>query len=153
MLINALTCSKDYVSTLKRRRLILAGMLSVGLVGMVCYFLLVPGSKLPDFVQGFYLGAASGITVAALVLLCRVQRLLKDPEARRKARIRETDEREIQIANTALRTAGFVTFFACAGVLFVVLPISEVVFWALTGVLALYFFTFLAASFWLSRRL
>ena len=153
MLIHQLCGASNYETTLKRRQLILTGMLCVGLIGIACYFLLVPGSSLPDFVQGFYLGGGSGITVAALVLLLRVRQLLKDPDARRKARIRETDEREVQITNTALRTAGFVTFFVCAGALFVVLPINESVFWALTGLLALYFGTFLAVSLWLSHKL
>jgi hypothetical protein len=153
MLINKWTAGEDYVAALKRRRWLLSGMLCVGIIGIVCYFLLIPGSGLPEFMKGFYLGGGSGITAAALGLLLRVQRLLKDPDARRKARIRETDEREVQISNTALRTAGFVTFYACAGALFVVLPINETVFWVLTGLMALYFVTFLAASFWLSRKL
>jgi len=153
MLINELTGSKDYTAALKRRRLIAAGLLCVGLIGFVCYFLLVPGSELPDFIQGFYLGAASGITGGALALLVRAQYLLTHPEARRRAKIKETDEREVQITHTAFRAAGYVTFFASAAALFVVLPVSMEAFFALVAAMMLYCFVFVGVSLWLSHRL
>ena len=87
MLINKLTLSEDYAAALKLRCRILSAMLGVGLIGVLCSFLLLPGSDLPDFVQGFYLGGGSGLSAASLILLLRVRRLLKDPDARRRARI------------------------------------------------------------------
>lgn len=76
MLMKKFTFNGDYALTLRIRRILCAALLLVGLVGITCYFLLVSGSTLPDFARGFYLGAASGITGCALVLLIRVQYLL-----------------------------------------------------------------------------
>ncbi len=148
-----LTGGGDYEKSLRQRRWVAAGMLAVGLVGFVCFFLLVPDSSLPDFVRGFYMGAASGLSAAGLALLVRTQYLMTHPQARREARIRETDEREMQIARTSAQLAGTVTFFASAAALFVVLPLSMAAFKALTAAILLYFLTFVAANLWLSKRL
>ena len=91
MLMKNVTFSKDYDKTLKLRCLWFGAMLDIGLVGFACYFFLVPQSNLGDHAKGFYLGAASGITVAAVFFLVRTQYLMFHPEAKRKARIEETD--------------------------------------------------------------
>lgn len=154
MLIKAmLTGGGDYGKSLRQRRWAAIGMLCIGLVGFVCYFLLVPDSGLSDYVQGFYLGAASGITAGALVLLVRTQYLIAHPQAQRKARIQETDERRLHITRTAFQAAGAVTFFASAAALFVVLPLSMAAFQTLMATMVLYCLSFLAASAWLSKRL
>lgn len=153
MLIKQLTSSENFDQTLRARRLMAFGLLAVGLVGIVCYFLFVENSAtLPDFVRGFYLGAASGITGASVVRLIRVTRLLSDPEAKRKAKIKETDEREKQIVNDSFRWAGLVTFFATAAALFVVLPFSFPAFFALLGVIVLYTAVCFGANFILQKR-
>ena len=52
-----LTGGGDYKKSLRQRRWAAIGMLCIGLVGIVCYFLLVPDSGLSDHAQGFYLGS------------------------------------------------------------------------------------------------
>ena len=151
MLINLMTCGSDYEKSLKQRRLYFLAMLCVGLVGLVCYFLLIPGSRLSDYAQGFYLGAASGITAGAMIFLLRTQRLLSDPDARKKAKIKETDEREVQILREAAFTAGMITFFGAAAALFVVLPLSLEAYCALLGMVALYILSFAILSFVLPK--
>lgn len=153
MLVKMLFCGGNYQKSLKQRRACAVAILCVGLIGLVCYFLLVPGSALSDFAQGFYLGAASGITAGALILLIRTQYLLTHPDAQRKAKIRETDEREVQITQTAFRRAGVITFFAAAAALFILLPLSAEAYYTLLGVLALYALTFWAVHFWLSKKM
>lgn len=154
MLIKVLTNpSGDYVKTLKQRRLICLGFLAVGLVGFACYFLLVPGSSLSDYAQGFYLGAATGIVAGALVLLVRTQYLLTHPAAQKKAKIKETDEREVQIVSKAAVFAGLFTFFCAAAALFVLLPFSKAAYSALLAVMATYTLAFAAANLWLSQKL
>ena len=138
----------DFEKSLKQRRLAAVGLLFVGLVGLAGYFLLVPGSELSQYAQGFYLGAASGITAGALILLARTHYLITHPEARRKAQIQETDERTLYILHTAFRAAGYITFFAAAAAIFVVLPLSMAAFQALFAVIVLYAVSF-AAYYWL----
>lgn len=146
MLINLMTCGSDYEKSLKQRRLYFLAMLLVGVVGFVCYFLLVPGSSLSNHAQGFYLGAATGITAGALIFLVRTQKLLTNPKAQKKARIKETDERQVKILQEAAFTAGMITFFSAAAALFVVLPLSLEAYYALLGMVALYTLSFVVLS-------
>lgn len=153
MLIKLILNDADFEKSLKRRKLAGFALLLVGLVGLGCYFLLVAGSDLPDFAQGFYLGAASGVCLGAVILLIRSQYLLSNPDALKQAKIKETDEREKQILHSAFEAAGFVTFFASAAALFVVLPMSMDAFRALLGAMVLYAVVFVGASAGLSKKL
>lgn len=151
MLFQWITCCPDFEKSLKRRRLAALALLAVGLTGLVCYALLVPGSPLGDYARGFYLGAASGLTAASLLLLVRLWYLQAHPEARKRAKIRETDEREVSIARSAFQIAGAVIFFTAAAALFVVLPLSWEAFAALLAVVLLYAAVFWGASLWIHR--
>ena len=153
MLMKLILCDDDFEKSLKLRRLAALAFLGVGLIGFACYFLLVPGSSLSDYAQGFYLGAASGITSGALILFIRTQYLLTHPQAQRKAKIKETDEREMHIMRTAAQIAGGITIFGVVLSLFVVLPLSMEAYYALTGVVFFYATVFFLSSLWLSRKL
>ncbi len=86
---------KDYTQRLKHQLLASVGLLLVGAVGLVCYFWLVPDSELTDFAQGFYIGAVLGITAGALITLVRCVYLLKNPEARQRAKVKVEDGEEL----------------------------------------------------------
>lgn len=147
-----LNCPGNFEKTLKLRRLMALGFLALGVIGIGCYFLLIPGSGLPEFAQGFYLGAASGCGFGGLLLLIRTQHLLSHPEKQRQARIKEQDEREQTIKNQAFRLAGIIVFFGSAAALFVALPLSRDVFRALLAVMVVYCFSFLAGVAYYSKR-
>ena len=146
--------TSDYDRSLRRRRLMSLGLLAVGLTGIVCYFLLIHNSDvLSDYARGFYLGAASGITVGSVVLLIRMQYLLTHPEARKKARIQEQDERERAIINQAFQFAGMFTFFAAVASMFVLVAVSKAAALAVFGVIVVYAVTWPLAGFYLSKKL
>ena len=153
MLIKLILNDADFEKSLKRRRLAGFALLLVGLVGLGCYFLLVEGGDLPDFAQGFYLGAASGISLGSVILLVRSQYLLTHPEAMKKAKIQETDERQRSIIDASFKWAGCITFFTAAAALFVLLPLSMNAFLALLGMMALYAVSFLVMSSVLEKRM
>ena len=153
MLVKLLFTSNDYEKSLRQRRVAALALLGIGLIGFACWLFLVPGSSLSEYAQGFYLGAASGITAGAVILLCRTQYLLTHPEARKKARIKETDERERKVVNTAFQTAGLVTFFTAVAALFVVLPLSLPAFQALFAVIVFYALTFTLCCGILEKRI
>ena len=148
-----LTGSGDYSKSLYQRRWAAIGMLIIGLVGFTCWFFLVPNSHLSDHAQGFYLGAATGITAGALALLIRTQYLMTHPKAQRKAKIKETDERELHITRSAAQIAGGLTIFGVVLSLFIVLPLSMEAYYALTGVVFFYTAVFFLSSLWLSKKL
>ena len=148
-----LTGSGDYKKSLKQRRWAAIGLLSIGVLGFASWFFLVPDSHLSDHVQSFYLGAASGITAGALALLVRTQYLMTHPQAQRKAKIKETDERELHITRSAAQIAGGLTIFGVVLSLFIVLPLSMEAYYALTGVVFFYTAVFFLSSLWLSKKL
>ena len=146
--------SSDYERSLRRRRLLALGLLAVGITGVVCYFLLVHNSEvLSDHARGFYAGAATGICLGALVLLLRMQYLLTHPEARKKAKIQEQDEREKTIISQAFQFAGLFTFFTAAASMFVLVAVSREAAVTLLAVMAVYAIAFVLANFYLSKKL
>ncbi|MBD5085202.1 MAG: hypothetical protein HDT33_09195 [Clostridiales bacterium] len=146
--------TSDYERSLRRRRLLSFGLLAVGLTGIICYFLLIDGrDALPEFAQGFYLGGASGICIGAVFLLVRMQYLLTHPEAQKKAKIQEQDEREKAIMNQAFQFAGMFTFFASAASMFVLVAVSMAAARAVLGVVAVYSIAWLLANIYLSKKL
>ena len=146
--------TSDYDRSLRRRRLVGFGLLAVGIIGVLCYLFLIHDSDvLPDFARGFYLGGASGITIGAVFLLMRVTYLLSNPEARKRAKIQEQDEREKTIINQAFQFAGMFTFFAAAASMFVLVAVSLEAALAVLGVMAVYGVTWLVANIYLSKKL
>ena len=146
--------TSDFERSLRRRRLTAFGLLAVGITGILCYIFLIHDSDvLSDYARGFYLGGASGISIGAVFLLIRVTYLLSNPEARKKAKIQEQDEREKAIINQAFQFAGMFTFFAAAASLFVLVAVSMEAALAVLGVVAVYAVTWLIANLYLSKKL
>ena len=146
--------TSDYDRSLRRRRLMSLGLLAVGITGIVCYFLLIHHSDvLFDYARGFYLGAASGITIGSVILLIRMQYLLTRPAARKKAKIQEQDEREKAIINQAFQFAGMFTFFAAVASMFVLVAVSKTAALAVFGVIVVYAVSWPLASLYLSKKL
>ncbi len=146
--------TSDYDRSLRRRRLMAFGLLAVGITGLLCYIFLIHNSEvLSDYARGFYLGAASGMTIGAVVLLVRMQYLLTHPEARKKAKIQEQDEREKAIINQAFQFAGMFTFFAAVASMFVLVAVSKTAALAVFGVIVVYAVSWPLASLYLSKKL
>ncbi len=146
--------TSDYDRSLRRRRLMALGLLAVGVTGIACYLLLIHGSQvLSDYARGFYLGAASGISIGAVILLVRVQYLLTHPEARKKAKIQAQDEREKAIIDQAFQFAGMFTFFAAVASMFVLVAVSKAAALAVFGVIVVYAVSWPLASLYLSKKL
>lgn len=146
--------TSDYDRSLRRRRLMAFGLLAVGITGLLCYIFLIHNSEvLSDYARGFYLGAASGITIGSVILLIRMQYLLTHPEARKKAKIQEQDEREKAIINQAFQFAGMFTFFAAVASMFVLVAVSTTAALAVFGVIVVYAVSWPLASLYLSKKL
>lgn len=146
--------TSDYDRSLRRRRLMALGLLAVGVTGLACWFLLARDSAvLSDHARGFYLGGATGITAGALILLVRMQYLLTHPEARKKARVQEQDEREKAIVSQSFQFAGMFTFFAAAASMFVLVAVSPEAFKAIFSMVTVFAAAFLLSNFYLSKKL
>lgn len=153
MLMKLMCSNGDYGKSLRRRRLAALALLALGILGFVCYFLLVRESGLPDYTRGFYLGASTGITIGAVILLARTQYLITHPEARKKARIQETDEREKTIIAQSFQFAGLFTFFLSVAAMMVLVAVNFAAAQTILAVIVVYALSFLCANVFLSKKL
>lgn len=146
--------SADYEQSLRRRRLAGLGLMALGALGCLCYVLLLQeGGALSDYARGFYLGFSCGLALAGVVVLVRAQYLLSHPQAQKRARVKERDERSCAIAARSFQFAGLLTFYLCAAALLVAVAVNQAVASALLGVMAVYAAAFLCAGVVLSKRL
>lgn len=97
---------KDYAKALRLCRWAFLVILAIGLVWLGCNVWLVPHYDLNDYVRSFYLGGALGMTGGGLAFLLHNEWMLHHPEAWKRARIRETDERKQRIEARAAQIAG-----------------------------------------------
>jgi len=145
--------SGDYGKSLRRRRLAALAFLALGILGLVCNFRIVQGSSLPDYARGFYLGASSGIVLGGVILFLRIQYLITHPEAQKKARIQETDERERAVVNLSFQFAGLLTFYLCIAAMMVLVAVNTAAALTIFAVVVVYSVSFLFANVFLSKKL
>lgn len=148
MLIKQLFRDKDYAKTLRRRLWLYVAMCALGAVLIAASLTLMEDSGLPDFVQGFYLGSGSGLVLAGAFFAVRTLRVLGDPEALRREKITEGDERGQAIVASAMGAVFWVMYFLLMAGLFVALPLNRTVFYTLLAVFAAMSATFFAAVAW-----
>lgn len=97
--------NEEYRAVLKKRQarmiwLVLAGMVTIG-VSLAAYFF--RGPEASEYRLGFSLGAGTGLILGAVIALARIRRMLTSEERLKEARLKETDEREIEVDNRALQ--------------------------------------------------
>lgn len=153
MLVKLMCSNGDYGKSLRRRRLAALAFLALGILGLVCNFGIVQGSNLPSYARGFYLGASSGIALGGVILLLRIQYLMTHPEAQKKARIQETDERERAVVNRSFQFAGLLTFYLCIAAMMVLVAVNMDAALTIFAVIVVYSFSFLCANIFLSKTL
>lgn len=97
--------NEEYRAVLKKRQavyamLILAGLATEGLV-LFLYFLIQ--IHFGSYQLGFLLGLGAGLTLGSVIGLVRIQRRMADEEKLKEFRLKETDEREVEVDSLALR--------------------------------------------------
>lgn len=97
--------NEEYKEVLKKRlvrvRLIcLAGLLIIA--GAAALFYMLP-EKVDDYHQGFTYGMGAGLILGSVIAMIRIYRILADEERLKTQRLKETDEREVEISSMALR--------------------------------------------------
>ena len=105
----------EYRNVLRRRQRSFVAMLLLGIVTFAAAGaaeLFSWNVALDSHALGFYSGIGTGMAFGAATLLIRLRKTLKDPDALRKARIRDTDERVAEIGRRATATAGYALLIA-----------------------------------------
>lgn len=97
--------NEEYKEVLKKRLVrvrltCLAGLLVIaGVAVLTC---LLPG-KVDDYHQGVTYGMGTGLILGSIVAMLRIRKTLTNEEKLKTQRLKETDEREIEISNMAIK--------------------------------------------------
>lgn len=98
---------EEYGRHLGKACYVYAGMIGIGVitaaVAVVAELLGMAG--ISDYMLGIYCGMGSGIAFGGAVLILRNRCLIRDKEKLHKARIHDSDERNFQISNMAVKAA------------------------------------------------
>lgn len=97
--------NEEYRVVLRKRlikvRLMCAMGLSVILVAAVLFHTLL--QEAGDWHRGAVYGMGTGLILGSIVAMFRIHRILSDEGRLKEQRLKETDERELEIGNLALR--------------------------------------------------
>lgn len=136
--------NEEYRAVLKKRQVrlylfILAGAATAG-ISLFVHFCTRIG--LSEYRLGFLLGMGIGLMLGGLLGLLQIRRKLTDEEKLKESRLKETDERELEVASLALRG----TARLMLGVLYVLLVLGglfadDELLWTCYGLIAVFLFS------------
>lgn len=144
---------EDYKKSLKKKMIAYRVLFLLGLITIVTFQIAREWFQmtLPDFMMGFYSGIGAGLIGVSLILTLKTRRILRSPEALRRSRIKNTDERNVNISAKSMRTALFVLLIA----MYLVMIIGGLWYPILTEVIAglVYVFLFVyLISYWILSK-
>ena len=92
---------------LKKRQVGLWLIILVGLatVGLVLFLYFCTQIHIGEYQMGYLLGVGTGLILGGLVAMVQIRRRLADEEKLKEYRLKETDEREMEVDSLALRAA------------------------------------------------
>lgn len=137
--------NEEYRAVLKKRQIvvslyILVGAVTVG-IGLFLHF--CTPISISEYSFGFMLGVGGGLMLAGAAGVWKIRRRLADEEKLKECRLRETDEREMEVDSLALRATAKVLLF----VMYIVLLVSgifdlEWLFYCSWGLIAIFLFCY-----------
>lgn len=136
--------NEEYRAVLKKRQarlylFILAGVATAGISLFVHFCTRI---ELSEYRLGFLLGLGTGLVLGGLVGLLKIRRRLANEEKLKESRLRETDERELEVDSLALRG----TARLMLGVLYVLLVLGglfadDELMWICSGLISVFLFS------------
>ncbi len=135
---------EEYRIVLKKRRKFIPVLILLGALSIVVSMFLLQMEDEKAFVSGLYMGLGCGILAVSVVWFVRLRNLLKDEKKLRMKRLKETDERNIQVTLKAHYTAGVLLILTGYVIMLVSGFFSMEVFWTVWGLIMLYFILFIA---------
>ena len=97
--------NEEYRTILKKRQVIFFLFILVGMVteGLVLFLHFCTHMTFTDYRLGYLLGLGAGLILGGVVGLVRIRQKMADEEKLKKFRLKETDERELEVESLALR--------------------------------------------------
>lgn len=145
---------EEYREKLKHRMhfipvLVIAGAAAI----VVSSVLLWSGEEKDSFMAGLYMGMGCGVLAVSVVWFLKIRSTLQDEKKLRMKRLKESDERNIQIALKAHYTAGLLLIAAGYVTMLISGFFSMEVFWTVWTLVMLYFVLFLAGKVIYEKRM
>ncbi|MCM1192865.1 MAG: hypothetical protein NC389_10605 [Acetatifactor muris] len=99
--------NEEYRAVLKKRQISFCLFVLVGMAteAIVLFLHLCTQITFPEYRLGYLLGLGVGLALSGVVGLVQIRRRMADEEKLKKWRLKETDERELEVDSMALRTA------------------------------------------------
>lgn len=95
----------EYRAVLKKRQVIFYLFVLVGLAteGLVLFLIFCTQMAFSEYQLGYLTGLGAGLIFAGVFWLVRIRRRMANEEKLKEFRLRETDERELEVDSLALR--------------------------------------------------
>ena len=116
--------NEEYRAVLKKRQValglfILAGLATEGLILFLYFFTRI---HIGEYQMGYLLGVGAGLMLGGVIGVVRIRRRMADEEKLKEFRLKETDERELEVDSLALRATAKTLLIA----LYVILIVAGV---------------------------
>ena len=141
--------NEEYRKVLEKRKKVVVGIFFMGLLLLVAMVVLtiVKPELMGGFHGGFYTGVGSGLMGGAVVGYLNLREALK------AARLQETDEREKEITDKALKASLKAMLGGIYGILVFCAFLSEETILVLAGLTTIFLFSFVVARVVYSKKM
>lgn len=137
---------EEYREKLKKRKNFIPVLVIAGAASIAVSLVLLQSGEEKDFLSGLYMGIGSGILAVSVVWFLKIRSTLRDEKKLRIKRLKESDERNIQVTLKAHYTAGVLMIMAGYVTMLVSGFFSMEVFWTVWALVMLYFVLFVAGK-------
>lgn len=133
---------EEYREKLKIRQKLVPVLVIAGAAAIVVSCLLMRQEDEKAFLAGLYMGIGCGILAVSVVWFFKIRSILRDEKKLREKRLKEWDERNIQVTLKAHYMAGVLVIVAGYVTMLVAGFFSMEVFWTVWVMVMLYFALF-----------
>ena len=147
--------NEEYKEELKKRMRTMAVMFVLGaltLVTMIVLIVLKP-QMLESYEAGLFTGMGTGLMVGAIMGIIQLRSRMKNEETLKKARLAETDERERELSNVAIRMTSKVMMAALYLVMLGCMFFAKEVAFVMCALILLYFVSYIVCRKIISKRM
>lgn len=143
---------EEFADVLRKRRNFIPVMAMAGAAAIAASTFLLRSEE-RAFLAGLYMGLGCSLLAVCVVWFLKIRSILKDEKKIRMRRLKEADERNIQVTMKAHYTAGALLIAVGYAVLLVAGFFSMEVFWTVWTFVMLYFVLFVIGRVFYERKM
>lgn len=144
---------EEFRKKLKMRKHFIPVMVIAGAASIVVSMVLLQSGEEKEFLAGLYMGIGCGVLAVSVVWFLKIRSILQDEKKLRMKRLKESDERNIQVTLKAHYTAGVLMIMAGYVTMLVSGFFSMEVFWTVWALVMLYYVLFMAGRLFYEKKM